>query len=72
MKTLGGYTQEKLDEIWDSHDTDQPYPDSSRKVYEEAENVLVINHGDHLINVRRIPGGEWEDTPFMNSANHVK
>ena len=61
MKPLGGFTQDKLNEIWDSFGTDKPYPTARIIVDDDTEQVMTINEGANQVSVSRKPGEEWEE-----------
>jgi len=67
MKPLGGYTQEKLNEIWNSLSGETPNQAAKKVVDDDIEQVMTINTSDGLI-VSRIPGGEWKDVPTVGDG----
>lgn len=72
MQNLGGYTQEKLNEIWDSIDSDKPFPTVKKIIDDAAEQVMSINDGSSTIFVSRKPGNDWEqwhDTRTLNDGS---
>ena len=69
MKPLGGFAQEKLNEIWDSLDSDNPDPSAKRVVDDDAEQVMTINTTDGQASVSRKPGEEWFDTPSVGDSD---
>ena len=66
MQTLGSYSQKDLDDIWDSLDSDSPYPETIKVVDDDQEQTMTINKEDGQVAVSRKPGEEWHDTPSVN------
>lgn len=61
-------TERKLNEIWDSLNTNSPTQGAAKIVDDEAENVLVIYTTRGLVAVRRRNNQEpWEDIRRMNA-----
>ena len=65
MEPLGGFTQEQLDEIWDSLDGDNPNPAANKVVDDDVEQVMTINTNEGQVAVSRKSGGDWSDTPLV-------
>lgn len=64
MNPSCGFTQEQLDDIWDSLDGDDPYP-SAKRVVDDVEQVMTIDTTNGQASVSRKPGDEWYDTPSV-------
>ena len=72
MQNLGGYSQEKLNEIWDSIGSDKPFPTAEKIIGDDTEQVMAINEGISKIFVSREIGkewGQWHDTRSVNDSN---
>ena len=69
MEPLGGFTQEKLNDIWDSLDSDSPDPSARKVVDDDTEQVMTINTTDGQVSVSRKPGEEWFDTPSVGDSD---
>ena len=62
MKSLGGFSQKQLNDIWDSLNSDNPNRSAEKVVDDEVEQVMKINTINGQVLVSRRPGGEWFDT----------
>lgn len=69
MKQLGGFTQEKLNDIWDTMDGDNPDPSAKNMVDDDAEQVMTIKTTNGQVSVSRKPGEEWFDTPSVGDSD---
>ena len=69
MKPLGGFTQDKLDEIWDSLKSDNPDPSAKKIVDDDTEQVMTINTSEGQVAVSRKPGEKWHDTPNVGDSD---
>ncbi len=72
MKPLGGFTQEELNEIWDSLSTDKPNSAANTVVDDDVEQVMTINTNDGQVSVSRKPGEEWIDTPSVGGSDFAQ
>jgi hypothetical protein len=71
MELLGGFTQEKLTEIWDSLDSDTPNPTAGKVVDDEVEQVMTISTTQGQVSVSRKPGETWSPTPTVGENKSV-
>ena len=69
MEPLGAFTQEKLNEIWDSLDGNDPHPSAKKEVDDEAEQVMSINTTEGQVLVSRKPGEDWADMPSLRGVS---
>ena len=65
MKKLGGFTQDKLNEIWDTLVSDNPYLSAKKVVDDNFEQVMTINTTNGQVSVSRKPREAWFDTPSI-------
>jgi hypothetical protein len=72
MQPLGGFTQDKLDEIWGSLGNGSPYPGAKKIVDDDTENVMTINTTNGQVAVNRKTGEEWQDTPPVSGKSQFE
>jgi len=65
MKTLGGFTQNELDALWASLNSDRPNPSVQKIVDDAVEQVMTITTPEGSVSVSRRPGAAWFDTPTV-------
>lgn len=71
MRPLGGFTQDKLNEIWDSLNSNNPDQSAKKVSDDDVEQVMTINTVDGQVSVSRKPGEEWHDTPSVGDSDFV-
>jgi len=69
MESLGGYTQEELNELWSEANSDSPPEGVTIQVDDSVEQAMTIVSPDGLVEVTRDPGGEWTDIPGSENSN---
>ncbi len=70
MKPLGGFTQEELNDIWDSLDSDNPNPSAKKVADDDTEQVMTINTTDGQASVsRKSDKDDWSDTPNVGDSS---
>ncbi len=69
MEPLGGFSQEKLNEIWDSLNTDSPDPSAKKIVDDDTEQVMTVNTTEGQVAVSRKLGEKWRDTPNVGESD---
>lgn len=65
MRPLGGFTQNELDALWDSINSDKPNPSVQKMVDDAMEQVMTITTPEGAVSVSRRPGADWFDTPTV-------
>ena len=70
MKGIDGFNQEKLNEIWESFDSDSPDESATKVVDDEVEQVMVIRTTEGQTAVSRSAGGEWEKTKSVGDNDY--
>lgn len=68
MESLGGYTQDELDELWEEANSDSPPGGVTIQVDDSVEHVMNIAQPDGVVEVTRDPGGEWTDVPGSENS----
>ena len=69
MKPLEGFSQKRLDDIWDSFSSDNPEPSANQVVDDGTEQVMTINTDNGQVSVSRKPGEKWSDTPSVGDSS---
>jgi len=69
MKSLGGFSQKQLSDIWDSLSSDNPNQSAKKVVDDEVEQVMTISTNIGQVTVSRKPGEEWFDTPSVGDSS---
>jgi hypothetical protein len=65
MRPLGGFTQNELDALWASLNSDRPNPAVQKMVDDAMEQVMTITTPEGSVSVSRRPGSAWFDTPTV-------
>lgn len=68
MKSLGGYTQSELNELWSEAKSDSPPDGVTIQADDPAEQAMTIARPDGLVQVTRNPGGQWTDVPGAENS----
>ena len=71
MTSVGGFTQERLNEIWESLQGENPDPSATKVVDDDVEQVMTINSSHDQVSVSRKPGGVWHKTPSVGDSSFV-
>lgn len=65
MRPLGGFSQNELDALWDSLNSDRPNPSVHKIVNDAMEQVMTITTPEGTASVSKRPGADWLDTPTV-------
>lgn len=70
-KTLGKFTQDRLNEIWDSLSSEDAVLTAKILTDDQVEQSMSINTDNGQILVSRKPGGAWKDMPSVGSNKNI-
>ena len=65
MKPLGGFTQNELNALWASLNSNKPNSSVQKIVDDEVEQVMTITTPEGTFSISRRSGAEWFATPSV-------